>query len=43
MVGFWWEAGVASEKTLALRPPGAGGLVLTLSGETLAVTVAYNK
>lgn len=44
MVGFWWEAGVASRENLALKTPRRlEALFLTLSGETLTVTVAYNK
>ena len=44
MVGFWWEAGVASRENLALKTPRRlEALFLTLSGEILTVTVAYNK
>ncbi|XP_069442358.1 epididymal-specific lipocalin-8 isoform X2 [Ovis canadensis] len=44
MVGFWWEAGVASRENLALKTPRRlEALFLTLSGETLTVTVAYNN
>ncbi|XP_024855515.1 epididymal-specific lipocalin-8 isoform X4 [Bos taurus] len=44
MVGFWWEAGVASRENLALKTPRRlEALFLTLSGETLTVAVAYNN
>nr|XP_020744171.1 epididymal-specific lipocalin-8 [Odocoileus virginianus texanus] len=44
MVGFWWEAGVASRENLALKTPKRlEALFLTVSGETLTVTVAYNN
>lgn len=44
MAGFWREAGVASNHSLALNAPNrVEGLLLAFNGSSLVVEAAYNK